>query len=117
RQGASSAQSFATRSADSRYINDLLHLAETTHIAGRFVHLSDILVEPRFIPVDPLPAPVEEGIPQSVFRVVPIIPDHPFLHAPYDVETFSIDDLASGDRAIAILGNPGSGRTTALMSI
>lgn len=117
RRQAASAQNYATQSADNRYINDLVHLAETSHLAGRFVSLSQIVVEPRFIPAPPLAAPPDEEVVHSVFHVVPVIPDHPYLHAPYNLETLSIDDLSAGERAIALLGRPGSGRTTALMSI
>src|SRR5690606_16684212 len=45
------------------------------------------------------------------------IHDHPYMHAVYNLETLTIGDLATGDRALALLGLPGSGRTTALLSI
>jgi HEAT repeat protein len=116
-QGATSAQNYATQSADNRYINDLLKLAEHNHLAGRFVKLSDILVEPRFIAAPPLLAPPEDDVVYDVFRVVPQVHDFPYLHAPYNLETLALDDLATGERALALLGRPGSGRTTALMTI
>ncbi len=116
-QQATSAQNYATQTADRRYINDLVRLIEANHMAGKSLNLSDILVEPRFVPAPPLSAPVEEDDFQSVFQVVPVIPDHPYLLAPYNVETFSIQELSSGTRALAVLGNPGSGRTTALLAI
>ncbi|MBI5669028.1 MAG: HEAT repeat domain-containing protein [Chloroflexi bacterium] len=112
-----SAQSFATQSADNRYITDIVRLAESTHLAGRFANLSDILVEPRFLPPPPLAAPPSDDVVRSVFHVVPQVHDHPYLHAPYNLETLSIDDLSTGERALALLGRPGSGRTTALMAI
>lgn len=116
-QQASSAQNYATQSADKRYINDAVQMAQRSHLAGRFAQLSDILVEPRFLPIPPLAAPPDDEVIRSVFHVVPNIPDYPYLAAPYNLETLSIDDLATGDRALALLGNPGSGRTTALMAI
>lgn len=117
RQQASSAQNYATRSADGRYVNDLIEIAERSHLAGRFVRLTDILVEPRFLPAPELVAPVDDEVVHSVFHVVPQVPDHPYLHAVYNIETLSIDDLSTGSRALALLGVPGSGRTTALLSI
>ncbi len=118
RNRATSAQSYATRSADGRYINDLIELCETTHLAGRFTKLSELVIEPRFLPAAALVAPVDaDDIVHDVFHVVPQIPDHPYLHAIYNPETLSIDDLAGGSRMIALLGVPGSGRTTALFSI
>jgi HEAT repeat protein len=116
-QQASSAQSYANQSADRRYINDLVQLVQTNHLAGRSLNLSDILVEPRFVPAPPLVEPLDEEVSQSVFKVVPVVPDHLHLLAPYNVETFSIEELSKGGRALAVLGRPGSGRTTALLSI
>ncbi|HEX2907471.1 MAG TPA: HEAT repeat domain-containing protein [Phototrophicaceae bacterium] len=116
-QQAETAQSFATQSADNRYVNDFIRLAETAHLAGHFVNLSNLVIEPRFISTPPLAAPPDEDKVSSVFHVVPVIPDYPYLHAPYNLETMSIDDLSTGDRSIALLGRPGSGRTTALMTI
>ncbi len=115
---AQSAQNYATRSADGRYINDLIGIFETTHLAGQFVKLSDILVEPQFLSAPPAAAPQDEDdVVHSVFHIVPKVPDHPYLHAVYNLETLSIGDLATGDHALALLGLPGSGRTTALLSI
>ncbi|MCB9451325.1 MAG: HEAT repeat domain-containing protein [Anaerolineaceae bacterium] len=117
RQSATSAQNYARQSADSRYINDLVSFAETQHLAGRWVNLSRILVEPRFIPAPAFAAPKDDDAEIDVFSVVPITPDYPALYAPYHVHTLGIDDLATGSRALAILGRPGSGRTTALLAI
>lgn len=118
RTRATGVQSYATRSADSRYINDLIDFCETTHLAGRFVKLSEIIIEPRFLPAPALAAPKDDDdMLRNVFHVVPQIHDHPYLHAVYNPETLSIDDLAGGSRTLALLGLPGSGRTTALLSI
>ncbi|MEZ4667347.1 MAG: HEAT repeat domain-containing protein [Anaerolineae bacterium] len=116
-QQASSAQSYASQSTDTRYVNNIIRWAQRNHMAGKMAMLSDILVEPRFIPPFPLAAPPEDEVSHNVFNVVPIVPDIPALHAPYNVPTLSIDELATGDRALALLGNIGSGRTTALMAI
>ncbi|MAS36151.1 MAG: hypothetical protein CL610_19250 [Anaerolineaceae bacterium] len=117
RRSAEGVQNYATRSADNRYINDLTELAQTTHLAGHFTNLSEVLVEPRFLPAPQLAAPPDDDVIHSVFHIVPQIQDHPYLHAAYNLDTLSIDDLATGDRAIALLGLPGSGRTTALLTI
>ncbi len=117
RSQASSAQNYATRSADSRYINDLVALAKSRHLAGQFADLTDLIVEPRFLASPELVGPPSDDVIPSVFRIVPRIYDHPYLHAPFNIETLSMDDLATGDRALALLGMPGSGRTTALFAI
>lgn len=116
-QQATSAQNYATQTADRRYINDLVRLIEVNHLAGRFLNLTDILVEPRFVPAPSLVAPADDDVIHNIFDLVPIIPDHPYMLAPYNVETFSIDELSKGGRALAVLGRSGSGRTTALLAI
>ena len=116
-KGAATVQNSATRSADSRYISDLIDLCETSHLAGKFVRLSEIGIEPRFIPTPEFAKPPENESVQSVYRVIPNIPDHPYLQAPFNIETLSINELATGATALALLGLPGSGRTTALHTI
>ncbi|MEQ8671720.1 MAG: HEAT repeat domain-containing protein [Aggregatilineales bacterium] len=116
-QQVSGAQDFATRGADSRYINDLIKACESGHLMGSRVKLSEILVEPRFIPQTEFALPPDDDIVHDVFHIVPVVPDYPYLHAPYNIPTLSIEDLGRGNGAIAILGLPGSGRTTALRAI
>jgi HEAT repeat protein len=116
-QGAVTVQNSATRSADSRYINDLIERCESGHLAGASVKLTDILIEPRFIPAPPFAAPAQEEEFPSPFNVVPVVHDLPALHAAYNLESLSINDLALGSRALAVLGLPGSGKTTALLAI
>lgn len=117
RRSAANVGNYATRSADNRYVHDLIELAETHHLAGRFARLSDLMIEPRFIPAPALAAPPDDEVVHSVFHIIPQVHDHPYLHAVYNLETLSIDDLATGSRALALLGLPGSGRTTALLTI
>ncbi|MGQ9909816.1 MAG: HEAT repeat domain-containing protein [Candidatus Flexifilum sp.] len=114
---AQSAQTSATRSADSRYINDLVELAQSTHLGGEAVRLSTICVEPRFIPAHRLAAPPDDDEGIDIYSIIPLLPDMPALFAPYNIPTLSIDDLARGSHRIALLGNSGSGRTTALMAM
>ncbi len=116
-KGAVTVQNSATRSADSRYIGDLIDQCETSHLAGKYIRLTEIIVEPRFIPAPEFPSPQEKDEVESVYRVVPNIPDHPYLQAPFNIETLSINELATGSNALALLGLPGSGRTTALLAI
>lgn len=116
-QQASSARNYATSSADSRYINDLVNYAQTAHLGGSVVKLTDILIEPRFLHARPFAAPPDDDKPPSVFELVPHVPDHPYLLAPYNVETISLEELSTGERTLALLGAPGSGRTTALLTI
>ncbi len=117
RTSARGAQSSALQNADSRYVNDLVQIAQTEHLAGDYLKLTDILVEPRFIPAQPLPGMSDEDDYHDIYDTLPRVHDFPGLHAPYPIDTLSIDELTTGGRAIAILGIPGSGRTTALLTI
>lgn len=117
RGGASSAQQSATRSADSRYVNDVIEKAESTHLGGAAIPLSKVLVEPRFLPPTAFATPPDDEVIHDIFRVIPNVHDHPFLLAPYNVPTISMDELGTGSNMLALLGMPGSGRTTALLTI
>ncbi len=114
--GAQQAQQSATRSADSRFVNELISFCESDHLAAANVKLSEIVVEPRFIPAPEFAHGGEEDA-ANVLRIVPQFHDLPYLHSAYSIDTLSINELAAGERAIAILGAPGSGKTTALLSI
>jgi HEAT repeat protein len=116
-RGASDAQRYATQGAESRYVNDFIRRAERMHLAGEFINLSDVLVEPRFIPMQRPPGGSDDEDTRDVFEAVPRVHDFPALHAPYNIDTLAINDLAAGDHALALLGEPGSGRTTALLTI
>ncbi len=116
-QRASNAQEYAKRTADSRYIGDLIKYIQKDHLAGDMIGLSELVIEPKFIPAPPLLAPQDEDIVQDVFRVVPMVPDYPYLHAPYNIATMSIAELNNGAKAVMLLGDAGSGRTTALHTI
>lgn len=106
------------RTTIGRYINDIITLAETSHIAGLHVDLSQVLVEPRFLPPPDLAEPVrEDEVVQEVFYVMPRMPDMPQILAPYNLPSLRIPDLTEGHRRVLILGTPGSGRTTALMAL
>ena len=115
---AGAAQAYANQNPDRRYSNELVKTAQTTHLLGHRVSLTDILVEPRFIRGQELAEiPEEDEVERSAFTAIPRVHDYPFLHAPYNVETLSIEDLGHGDNTLALLGQPGSGRTTALFTI
>ncbi len=117
RRGASDAQRYATQGAESRYVGDFIRRAERLHLAGEFVNLSDVLVEPRFLTAPRPPSGGDDEDTRDVFDSVPRVPDFPALHTPYNVDSLSIHDLAAGDHALALLAEPGSGRSTALLAI
>ncbi|NWF69843.1 MAG: HEAT repeat domain-containing protein [Chloroflexi bacterium] len=116
RRQSRSIRHYLTRSADGRYLGDLSEYCQRAHVAGRFVKLAQVLVEPRFLLAAELPG-VGEEVTRSVFEVVPRVYDHPFLHAPYPIESLSLAELVTGERSLALLGVAGSGRSTALHAL
>src|SRR5579859_1948593 len=112
---AGATRKFITNSSEVRYYNDLLKTLGSYHVAGDVVDLAEIYVEPRFLrayePVDP------ESEKTGVFHVIPVIPDLPTSYAPYNLETLSVHDLRAGETHLALLGLPGSGKSTALALI
>ncbi len=109
-----SSQRFAAVSAEGRYVAELVREAERSHVLGDRVALSKLAVEPRFIPAPQFAAPPDDDLDRNVFRVVPRIHDLPWLHQPYNIQSITIDDLGKAGGMYALLGLPGSGRTTAL---
>jgi len=112
--GAGSTRRFLSNSAETRYFDEIVKVANRYHIAGDKVSLSDVYVEPRFIsaitPVD-MDDTNQVG---SIFHVVPLIHDLPALYSAYNINTLSISDLQTGDRHLALLGVAGSGKSSAL---
>lgn len=108
------AQTYATLSAEGRYIGEFTREAQASHLAGEQIPLARIAVEPRFWPPAKFAEPPEDDIRRDVFRVIPKIADLPFLSQPYNVDVATIDDLYNGPGAYALLGAPGSGRATTL---
>lgn len=121
RQGAGEradrARRYAARTADVRYQIDIRNYCEQYHIGAPLTRLSRVLVEPRFIVgIKPYDTTGDAQM-QDVFHVVPLIHKFPAIYAPYNIKTIGIEDLQVSDRHLALLGLPGSGRSTALAAI
>lgn len=110
-------QRFAARHIDHRYLTEFIRFCEQNHLFGDKALLSHLAVEPRFIAPEPLPETLDEEVDPDIFDMVPNDPRYPSLHAAYNIPTLGIAELSHGVPHIAILGNPGSGRTFALMCI
>jgi HEAT repeat protein/predicted ATPase len=99
------------------YAQALAAFAQRHHLAGKQTPLAHILVEPRLLRQPPMIAPLEENLTQSVMYNVPLVHEFPYLHASYHLPTHRLEEIAEGDPHIALLGAPGSGKTTALLAI
>lgn len=114
RARATSTRQFIGNSSDKRYADEIGKFANRYHLAGDRVPLSEIYVEPRFIPaIQPVDLDETAHI-GSVFHVIPQVQDLPAVYSSYNINTLSISDLRSGERRLAFLGLPGAGKSTAL---
>lgn len=101
-----------------RYLNDLVAYCQRNHLFGDQIALSQILVEPRFILQPELVEFQDENAPRSnVFETIPLVHEYPYLHAYYNIHTIGFRGLENGDPYIVLLGESGSGRTSAFMSL
>ncbi len=106
------------QAVDERYVREILPYLERRHMAGRLFKLSEVLIEPRLIPADSPVIPLADDAEiADIFQIVPLIHDLPFSYAPYNIQTMALSDLGAGDRHIAILGNSGLGKSTALTTL
>lgn len=115
-QGAGATRRFFANTIEGRYYDFMVRSLNAYHLAGDVIPLASIYVEPHFLHPLPPPDPTEERAP-SVFHVVPQIHDLPDSYAPYNVETLSVNDLRAGERHLALLGRPGSGKSVTLAVI
>ncbi len=110
---AGSTRQFITNTSEARYYGDLVKTLNAYHVAGEHTKLTDVYVEPRFVRApDPVDPTAEKG--SNVFKVVPVLHDMPGSYGPYNIETLTINDLRAGETHLALLGVPGSGKSTAL---
>lgn len=99
----------------SRYAEEMIKLADRSHIAGDKANLTDLYLEPRFLSAEPpIDLAAAADVLTDVFRVVPRVHDLPAIYSAYNINTLSISDLRAGDRHIILLGPPGAGKSTAL---
>jgi HEAT repeat protein len=101
----------------SRYIRqETLRRAQTCHLAHQLFPLDDILIPPRLLaPPDYLidtPMPPENQ--RISNQLIPYLPDWPELSAPFPVYTLTLAQALSEGARIAIIGEPGSGRSVTL---
>jgi HEAT repeat protein len=101
------------------YREELRDFLRYRHLPGRQVALSQILIEPRFIAGRGPTLHLDEDergilVETDIFRVIPMLHQFPAIYASFQMETFSLQDFETGHRHIAILGLPGSGKSTAL---
>lgn len=118
-EGINGVRDSLSRSADSRYSTELAEYLQHQHLGGTWTALSEILVEPRLLtlPAPPLELEDPNAAPDNYDYVIPRIYDQPQLLSSYFVENLPLLDILAGDNHVAILGVPGSGKSTALVTL
>lgn len=116
---AESAREFVKRSADARYTLDIAAYLQKLHLAGDYASLGDVLIEPRLLAARAShEAPnLQDDLPDDLTYVIPRVYDFPELFANYYLESMHLTDAVAGTPHVAILGNPGTGKTTALVTL
>ncbi len=98
-----------------RLTNDTLQAIQRWHLAAPMFSLDEILVPPRLI-CPPLPPQAYEPPPHEDITdwAIPYTPDWPELASYYNAPWLSPVEALQGGANLAIIGQPGSGKTVAL---
>jgi HEAT repeat protein len=118
RARAQAAREQLLASVEIRHGNDILRLAQGLHIAAPLFALDEVLVEPHLLA--PLPPGQPDGAPllaDITELVLPYLPDWPELASMYGTPTLSLVQALEGGCHLAIIGQPGSGKTVALAAL
>jgi HEAT repeat protein/energy-coupling factor transporter ATP-binding protein EcfA2 len=104
-----------TAKTESRFRNDLLHYAQGQHLAAPLFSLDEILVKPYLLTpsVEFHQGNIIEEADQKGLDI-PYMPDWPTLAATFHEPRLSLPDALRYGANLILLGEPGSGKTTAL---
>lgn len=92
--------------------------AQGMHILAHLFPLDDILVPPGLIPPPVQLSPDFTGVPNSlVQQEMPYIPDWGEFLSAYAVKTVPVQEILRGGMNIALIGQPGVGKSTALATL
>ena len=100
---------------ETRHRNDTLQRVQSLHLAEALFSLDEILLEPRLLAppalFEPDTIPPHQDITE---QVLPYLPDWPELPVLYGAPTLSLVEAMQNGANLALLGEPGSGKSTAL---
>lgn len=93
----------------------VLKAAQGMHLAAQLFALDEILITPRLVAPPPQIDPGEDLVLQDQTNIaIPYNPNDPKLASFYQTETLSLPEALSGGAHLAILGEPGVGKSVAL---
>ncbi len=111
---------FARQNAVGRYRDDITAYLQQYHVLGKLVNLTDILIEPHvLVDIAERDYDLSERSARvlSTSRVIPRIHDMPEIYTTYNLESMRLAEFLNGEQHVAILGNPGMGKTTAMIAL
>jgi len=107
-----------TQSDEVRLANDMQRLVQRVHLGEALFSLDEVLVAPRLLAPQPSPpayeAPPSEDVTDTV---LPSTPDWPELASYYGAPWLAPAEALKGGANLAIIGQPGSGKTVALAAL
>ena len=111
---------FARQNAVGRYREDLTTYLQQYHVLGKLVNLTDVLIEPHvLVDISERDYDLSERSARvlSTSRVIPRIHDMPEIYSAYNLESMRLAEFLNGEQHIAILGNPGTGKSTSMVAL
>jgi HEAT repeat protein len=103
---------------EQRHRIDTLKYVQGLHLASPIFSLDEVLIKPRLMAppsiVEPEEPPAYEDL---ITSTIPFMPDWPELSAVYETNSLDVFEVLSSGSNIAIIGNPGIGKTTTLAYI
>lgn len=104
-----------TTSVDATLRQDVLKRAENAHLARTLFSLDEIIITPKVMtPAKLLEPDNPDLIASAQPQILPNLPLVPQFNAQYNGETIALPRLLRMGVNIAIVGNPGSGKSTSL---
>lgn len=103
-----------TSGTERNWRDDVLRYAQTSHLAGQLFTLDEVWVPTRFFTPELEIDPTRTAEDEDLNAVIPVFYDWPEMAATYRAPTVSIDEVASGETPLVILGNLGIGKSTLL---
>lgn len=119
KEESASTRDFFSPQSQRRYRQEMTKFFLHRHLPGKQLPITDVLIEPRFLQGRAPVLALEENdegilIETDLYRVIPMLHQFPSIYAAIQMETLSLQDLETGNPHVAILGLPGSGKSSAL---
>lgn len=107
-----------TSGSSERLRLDTYRHAQRQHLAAMLCSLDEILIAPRILTPPPIVDPGQEHpYQEAVNQVIPYLPDIPEFSAAFHMPSHDPAELLMDGAHLALVGVPGSGKTTALASL